>query len=133
MKNLTWQNPEQLFVAQELINKVKSKCCGIKGYIILDDEVDFLFSQREHLVKVEGSKGLDKADVRVANQILNTKEISQMKRWFYGALKFIAVYILMVMLFMAYFYWYPEKEMNNMNRRALMYQECLRGHFHWQK
>ena len=42
MKNLTWQNPEQLFVAQELINKVKSKCCGIKdkvkslrGYISL--------------------------------------------------------------------------------------------------
>ena len=33
MKNLTWQNPEQLFVAQELINKVKSKCCGIKGNI----------------------------------------------------------------------------------------------------
>ena len=32
MKNLTWQNPEQLFVAQELINKVKSKCCGIKDY-----------------------------------------------------------------------------------------------------
>lgn len=30
MKNLTWQNPEQLFVAQELINKVKSECCGIK-------------------------------------------------------------------------------------------------------
>jgi len=23
VKNLTWQNPEQLFVAQELINKVK--------------------------------------------------------------------------------------------------------------
>ena len=33
MKNLTWQNPEQLFVAQELINKVKSKCCGIKDNI----------------------------------------------------------------------------------------------------
>ena len=33
MKNLTWQNPEQLFVAQELINKVKSKCCGIKDRI----------------------------------------------------------------------------------------------------
>ena len=32
MKNLTWQNPEQLFVAQELTNKVKSKCCGIKDY-----------------------------------------------------------------------------------------------------
>jgi hypothetical protein len=34
VKNLTWQNPEQLFVAQELINKVKSKCCGIKVYHI---------------------------------------------------------------------------------------------------
>jgi len=33
VKNLTWQNPEQLFVAQVLINKVKSKCCGIKGTI----------------------------------------------------------------------------------------------------
>ena len=102
-------------------------------YVILDDEEDILFNQREHLVKVDGSKGLDKADVRAAIQILNTKEISQMKRWLYGALKFIALYILMVMVFMAYFYWYPEKEINNMNRRALMYQECLRNHFHWQK
>ena len=33
MKNLTWQNPEQLFVAQVLINKVKSKCCGIKDTV----------------------------------------------------------------------------------------------------
>ena len=40
MKNLTWQNPEQLFVAQELINKVKSKCCGIKGYKELFDGHD---------------------------------------------------------------------------------------------
>ena len=38
MKNLTWQNPEQLFVAQVLINKVKSKCCGIKDYEILGAE-----------------------------------------------------------------------------------------------
>ena len=37
MKNLTWQNPEQLFVAQELINKVKSKCCGIKDEKIKED------------------------------------------------------------------------------------------------
>ena len=35
MKNLTRQNTEQLFVAQELINKVKSKCCGIKGNFIV--------------------------------------------------------------------------------------------------
>ncbi|MDC2718668.1 tyrosine-type recombinase/integrase, partial [Bacteroides ovatus] len=31
-----WQNPEQLFVAQELINKVKSKCCGIKDNNLKD-------------------------------------------------------------------------------------------------
>ena len=28
-KNLTWQNPGQLFVAQALIKNVKLKCCGI--------------------------------------------------------------------------------------------------------
>ena len=38
MKNLTWQNPEQLFVAQELINKVKSKCCGIKDNYIAENK-----------------------------------------------------------------------------------------------
>jgi hypothetical protein len=37
VKNLTWQNPEQLFVAQELINKVKSKCCGIKVLLLICD------------------------------------------------------------------------------------------------
>ena len=41
MKNLTWQNPEQLFVAQVLINKVKSKCCGIKekDTVAIDNEI----------------------------------------------------------------------------------------------
>jgi hypothetical protein len=34
VKNLTWQNPGQLFVAQELIKIVKLKCCGIKDPII---------------------------------------------------------------------------------------------------
>ena len=29
MKNLTWQNPGQYFVSQELKKKVKLKCCGI--------------------------------------------------------------------------------------------------------
>jgi hypothetical protein len=28
-ENLKWQNLGQLFVAQELIKKVKLKCCGI--------------------------------------------------------------------------------------------------------
>ena len=44
MKNLTWQNPEQLFVAQVLINKVKSKCCGIK------DEMKHLCFDQEWLL-----------------------------------------------------------------------------------
>ena len=39
MKNLTWQNPEQLFVAQELINKVKSKCCGIKALLNTSEQM----------------------------------------------------------------------------------------------
>ena len=43
MKNLTRQNPRQLIVAQELINKVKSKCCGIKDEIYNDqDTVKFI-------------------------------------------------------------------------------------------
>ena len=46
MKNLTWQNPEQLFVAQVLINKVKSKCCGIKEhYIFVGKEIEKETSQ----------------------------------------------------------------------------------------
>ena len=44
MKNLTWQNPEQLFVAQELINKVKSKCCGIK----VTEDFSFKAGKTEH-------------------------------------------------------------------------------------
>ena len=55
MKNLTWQNPEQLFVAQELINKVKSKCCGIKG----DDEV----------VVEEDSELAEERNSRIATEI----------------------------------------------------------------
>ena len=43
MKFLTWQNPEQLFVAQELINKVKSKCCGIK------DEINIIYDSTKRL------------------------------------------------------------------------------------
>ncbi|MDB1068138.1 DUF3332 family protein, partial [Phocaeicola vulgatus] len=40
-----WQNPEQLFVAQELINKVKSKCCGIKGE---DKSVDLVYNKENN-------------------------------------------------------------------------------------
>ena len=47
MKNLTWQNPEQLFVAQELINKVKSKCCGIKVNMICNENMQIEISDED--------------------------------------------------------------------------------------
>ena len=50
MKNLTWQNPEQLFVAQVLINKVKSKCCGIKVDNYVDETVLTLLDKRDNNV-----------------------------------------------------------------------------------
>ena len=56
MKNLTWQNPEQLFVAQELINKVKSKCCGIKVEEIEDNVIE------ENYIEEDDSDGWGSID-----------------------------------------------------------------------
>ena len=56
MKNLTWQNPEQLFVAQELINKVKSKCCGIKGNMELNTIQQLLQKAQPILQKSKAEK-----------------------------------------------------------------------------
>ena len=50
MKNLTWQNPEQLFVAQELINKVKSKCCGIKVHKDYGNNEEPLYAKAIELI-----------------------------------------------------------------------------------
>ena len=103
-------------------------------YVILDDEEDILFNQREHLVKVDGSKGLSKTDVRETIKILNTKELSLFERWLYGALKYIALYIFMVILFMTFVYWYPGEKVMNTNRHFLMIQNSLHQyHFPWQK
>ena len=56
MKNLTWQNPEQLFVAQELINKVKSKCCGIKEVLnLLDKRQENIEQLTKHISSISGS------------------------------------------------------------------------------
>ena len=46
MKNLTWQNPGQLFVAQELIKIVKLKCCGIKDLLIVSYHSNVWAGQR---------------------------------------------------------------------------------------
>ena len=103
-------------------------------YVILDDEEDILFNQREHFVKVDGSKGLSKTDVRETIKILNTKELSLFERWLYGALKYIALYIFMVILFMTFVYWYPGEKVMNTNRHFLMIQNSLHQyHFPWQK
>lgn len=73
MKNLTWQNPEQLFVAQELINKVKSKCCGIKAK---DELLEVIKHERRVELAFEGLrlfdlyrwKELDKAVANIENE-----------------------------------------------------------------
>ena len=59
MKNLTWQNPGALgfaachkqepLVAQELISKVKSKCCGIK------DKMNVAFSRAKSKLIIVGN------------------------------------------------------------------------------
>ena len=64
MKNLTWQNPEQLFVAQELINKVKSKCCGIKVFQYINGKFHNPASQI-----IELSKLLMKGELRDTKSI----------------------------------------------------------------
>ena len=68
MKNLTWQNPEQLFVAQELINKVKSKCCGIKDYLNIESDTSYIyddFFNETHLSEI----GAEKFTTRLSNYI----------------------------------------------------------------
>ncbi len=70
MKNLTWQNPEQLFVAQELINKVKSKCCGIK------DKIKALtnYSPSEFIRKVR----MNEAAILLKSKKYTVSEVSDM-------------------------------------------------------
>ena len=97
MKNLTWQNPEQLFVAQVLINKVKSKCCGIKvigkkyiphglmslfrGNLLKNYKDEMYRSFREFYTDTHASnypaeemffKIINSASMRVANEIINS-------------------------------------------------------------
>jgi len=64
VKNLTWQNPEQLFVAQELINKVKSKCCGIKDNVRAID-ADFLAGFIMTGMKDDASRDIFLSDVHL--------------------------------------------------------------------
>ena len=75
MKNLTRQNPRQLIVAQELINKVKSKCCGIKGGQIksgITGKVDFVFAGEDcgwsKIQKINDLNQSKKANIRILNE-----------------------------------------------------------------
>ena len=84
MKNLTWQNPEQLFVAQELINKVKSKCCGIKvplkieKYPELANVKRIIFSIRQARVDMHGN--LVECEVKVLQPGDNQQLAEEMTR-----------------------------------------------------
>lgn len=103
-------------------------------YVILDDEEDILFAQREHLVKVEGSKGLRKADIKVSLKILNAKKVSWVKRWFYHILEFLFLYVIVLAIFLAYIYWLPNLGLCRMEYRAAQWHErLLNHHFLWQK
>ena len=65
MKNLTWQNPEQLFVAQVLINKVKSKCCGIK------DTDNYLTNEVQSIDKPELIKDIFELSLSVEKDLFD--------------------------------------------------------------
>ena len=67
MKNLTWQNPEQLFVAQELINKVKSKCCGIKVFLFIFHLSASRYSK--HFIRMSSSLPVKKSIMNTFKQI----------------------------------------------------------------
>ena len=74
MKNLTWQNPEQLFVAQELINKVKSKCCGIKDKV---RQLNDLAKQRGQTLAEMAIAWLLKDD-RVTSVLVGASSVAQL-------------------------------------------------------
>ena len=59
MKNLTWQNPEQLFVAQVLINQVKSKCCGIKVQLKTVSDIISMFFRKFDSIDWSRKKALE--------------------------------------------------------------------------
>ncbi len=103
-------------------------------YVILDDEEDILYSQREHFVKVDGSNGLSRADVRHSLNLLNAKEQNTVSRWLYHILQFFMVYILIQALFFAFIYWYPELGFDRVDNLMARFHECLvyHHHFPWQ-
>ena len=73
MKNLTWQNPEQLFVAQELINKVKSKCCGIKEQYLYSELTPQEIAEKNGIsvntVRVHIKNAMDKMKEKLGSRI----------------------------------------------------------------
>ena len=58
MKFLTWQNLEQLIVAQDVINNVKLKSCGIKVLLSLIPLYWFILAQGAKRCHDLGNSGL---------------------------------------------------------------------------
>lgn len=48
---------------------------GKINYVILDDDPDFLWVQREHFIKTDSYKGMSEEDVEKAIKILNKDEV----------------------------------------------------------
>ena len=83
MKNLTWQNPEQLFVAQELINKVKSKCCGIKGGLACRQnmcDIPDKFLQKQKQEKEDITKLRNDVNTLLSNLDISTEVKNDIKK-----------------------------------------------------
>jgi len=104
-------------------------------YVILDDEDNILFTQKEHFVKVKGSKGFSKSEAMASLRILNAKAMSRIKRWLYHILELLFLYVIVQTFFTAYIYWLPDLGLCRMEYRPAQLHECLiyHHHFSWQK
>jgi hypothetical protein len=84
VKNLTRQNPRQLIVAQELINKVKSKCCGIKDNLKIKNNMKKSFVSLLTIAAItfgmascNSSKKQDAAEQKVEEEAAIAGEVSK--------------------------------------------------------
>jgi hypothetical protein len=57
--------------SEEIQNEVLEKSL-VKNYIILDDDSDMLYNQREHFINIDSNKGITELDVSKSIKILNT-------------------------------------------------------------
>jgi hypothetical protein len=69
-QRINWSFEEQIRRVEEQIRRVEE--AKVKNYIILDDDSDMLYNQREHFICTSGYYGLTKEKTEKAITILNT-------------------------------------------------------------